>query len=167
VELYQAIFNPLSNSTKRDTGVSPLPQESKAALISVHPKYVRQILDGSKKIEFRRVWATRPITHLVLYSTAPDMKVVAILQVKKTIETNVSGLWELAKQYGGGLTRATLREYFSNKPRGYGLIIGSVQALKTPLALSAAIPSVRAPQSYAYLTSDQFAAIQKIAGGGA
>lgn len=144
-----------------------MPQESKAALISVHPKYVRQILDGSKKVEFRRVWAAQPITHLVLYSTAPDMKVVAILQVKKTIETNVTGLWELAKQYGGGLTRAALREYFSNKPRGYGLIIGSVQALKTPLALSAAVPGVRAPQSYAYLTSDQFAVIQKIAAGGA
>ncbi len=144
-----------------------MPQEFRAALISVHPKYVRQILDGSKKIEFRRVWASRPITHLVLYSTAPEMKVVAILQIKKTIEANVSELWELAKQYGGGLTRTMLREYFSNKPRGYGLIIGSVQTLNKPLALPVAIPGVRAPQSYAYLTDEQFVVIQKIAGAGA
>lgn len=138
-----------------------MPQESKAALISVHPKYVRQILNGSKRVEFRRVWAARAITHLVLYSTSPDMKIVAILQIKKTIEANVAGLWELAKEHGGGLTRAALREYFSSKPRGYGLIIGSVQALRTPLALSEAIPGIRPPQSYAYLTSEQFALIQK------
>lgn len=141
-----------------------MPQESKAALISVHPKYVRQILNGSKRVEFRRVWAAQPITHLVLYSTSPEMKVVATLQIKKTIEASIAGLWELAKEYGGGLTRAALREYFSKKPRGYGLVIGSVEALRAPLTLSEAIPGIRPPQSYAYLTSEQFAMIQKLQG---
>lgn len=143
-----------------------MPQEFKAALISVHPKYARQILEGSKRVEFRRVWASRPVTHLVLYSTAPDMKVVAILKIKETIEESKAGLWELAKRYGGGLTREELRAYFLDKARGYGLIIGSVQALKKPIALSDAIPGMRAPQSYAYLTDEQFAVIQKAADAG-
>lgn len=141
-----------------------MPLESSAALISVHPKYVRQILDGSKRVEFRRVWSSRQITHLVLYSTAPDMKVVAILELEKTVERSKAGLWELAKQYGGGLTREALRTYFSDKKIGYGLIIASVQPLETPIPLSDAIPGVRAPQSYAYLSSTQFSQLKQVAG---
>lgn len=143
-----------------------MPQRSKAALISVHPKYVRQILDGSKRVEFRRVWASREIAHLVLYSTSPEMKVVAILKINITIEESKAGLWELAKLHGGGLTRRELREYFQDKARGYGLIIGSVQALRKPIALSEAIPGMRAPQSYAYLTDEQFSMLQKVANAG-
>lgn len=141
-----------------------MPLESSAALISVHPKYVRQILNGSKRVEFRRVWTSRQVTHLVLYSTAPDMKVVAILELEKTVERSKAGLWELAKQYGGGLTRKALRTYFSDKKLGYGLIIASVQVLEKPMPLSDAIPGVRAPQSYAYLTSTQFSKLKKAAG---
>lgn len=143
-----------------------MPQESKAALISVHPKYVRLILDGSKRVEFRRVWAARPVTHLVLYSTAPEMSVVAILEIKQTVEASIAGLWDLAKQHGGGLSRAMLREYFLNKSRGYGLVIGAVRTLAAPIPLTAAIPGMRPPQSYAYLTAEQFECIRKIAGMG-
>lgn len=139
-----------------------MPQESSAALISVHPKYVRQILDGSKRVEFRRVWAARPVTHLVLYSTAPDMRVVAVLEIKETVEASISGLWNLAKQYGGGLSRTTLREYFSNKSRGYGLVIGTVWSMDTPAPLSVAIPGMRPPQSYAYMTAEQFDVIKRM-----
>lgn len=140
-----------------------MPQESSAALISVHPKYVRQILDGSKRVEFRRVWAARPVTHLVLYSTAPDMRVVAVLEIKEVVQESIAGLWNLAKQYGGGLSRTTLREYFTNKSRGYGLIIGAVWPMDTPVELPMAIPGMRPPQSYVYLTAEQFEVIKKMA----
>ena len=136
-------------------------QEYKTALISVHPKYVRLILEGSKRVEFRRVWAAQPVSHLVLYSTAPDMRVVAILEIQEIVKKSKAGLWELAKQYGGGITRSELRGYFSNKEKGYALIIKEVKPFLTPLKLSDALPGVRAPQSFLYLSKDQFIKIQE------
>lgn len=130
-------------------------RESKAALISVHPQYVRQILAGTKRVEFRRVWASQPITDLVLYSTSPEMKIVAVLEIKEVIEAGIAGLWELAKEYGGGLTRHALRGYFTGKPRGYGLIINKVHMLDCPMPMAEVLPGVRPPQSYAYLSADQ------------
>lgn len=147
-------------STRRSSA-SPA---SDAALISVHPKYVTQILDGSKRVEFRRVWASRPVTQLVLYSTAPDMRVVAILKLEQTVVGSATKMWELAKCHGGGLTRQVLREYFSGKDRGYGLIIQSVQLLPNWLSLDIALPGVRAPQSYAYLTEEQMSHLRAISG---
>lgn len=130
-------------------------QESSAALISVHPKYVRQILDGTKRVEFRRVWSARSITDLVLYSTSPEMKVVAVLEIKEVIEAGITGLWALAKEHGGGLNRDTLRTYFVGKSRGYGLIIEKVHLLDSPTPMSDVLPGVRPPQSYTYLSQTQ------------
>lgn len=143
---------------------SPESPASDVALISVHPKYVAQILNGSKRVEFRRVWASRSVSKLVLYSTSPDMQVVALVTLDRTVVASKYKLWELAKRYGGGLTRQVLRDYFSGKALGYGLIIASVQALPKPLPLCVAVPGVRAPQSYAYLTEAQVAHFRSVAG---
>lgn len=129
---------------------------SRFALISVHPEYVKKIVDRSKRVEFRRVWSSQSISHIVLYSTAPEMKVVAILKVGEVVASGVEGLWELAKCHGGGLTRAALRKYFSGKKTGYGIVIEEVEALARPVNIGEVIPGVRPPQSYMYLTEVQF-----------
>lgn len=131
-------------------------QASKAALISVHPQYVRQILAGTKRVEFRRVWTSQPVTDLVLYSTSPEMKIVAVLEIKEVIQASIDGLWELAKKYGGGITRSGLRDYFSGKSRGYGLIIDKVWLMDSAAPIADVLPGVRPPQSYTYLNEDQF-----------
>jgi predicted transcriptional regulator len=41
--------------------------QNKTALISIHPEYVSKILSGEKRLEFRRVWATRPLNMLLIY----------------------------------------------------------------------------------------------------
>ncbi|MDF1782307.1 MAG: ASCH domain-containing protein [Alcanivoracaceae bacterium] len=136
-------------------------QESRAVLISVHPKYVKKILDGSKRVEFRRVWAAREVTHLVVYSTSPEMEVKAVVEIKAVVRGGKSALWEMSKLYGGGLTRSELRKYFSGVSTGNAILLGKVNEFESPCSLSAAIPGMRAPQSYAYLTGEQFESIKE------
>lgn len=131
-------------------------QEYKTALISVHPEYVNKILNGTKNVEFRRVWASKPISHLVLYSTSPEMKVVAILELKEVIKNRKTFLWEISKQYKGGITRSKLRQYFFGKNEGYAIVINKVIPLKQPIKLNEVIPNARPPQSFFYLTNKQF-----------
>lgn len=131
-------------------------REYKAVLISIHPKYVNKILDGSKRVEFRRVWATQKVSHLVIYSTSPEMKIVATVEIAETLQENKTNLWEAAKKHGGGLTRKELRAYFSGLSKGYALVLDKIKPLTRPLALEEVGAGIRAPQSYAYLTEDQF-----------
>jgi len=137
-------------------------QKSKAVLISIHPKYVNKILDGSKKVEFRRVWAVQKVTHLVIYSTSPEMKVMATVEIEGVRTESKSILWEIAKAYGGGLTRRELRDYFHGVSKGHALLLNRVKRLKKPLSLAEIIPGVRAPQSYLYLSDEQFENIHSI-----
>ncbi|MGY1489664.1 hypothetical protein ACW4YW_09640 [Methylobacillus pratensis] len=137
-------------------------RETRAVLISIHPKYVERILDGSKKVEFRRVWTAEKITHLIIYSTSPEMRVSAIAEIDNVLSAGKEGLWDMAKIYGGGITRQNLRNYFHGISKGYALLIKNVRRLETPLPLSEAIPGMRAPQSYVYLTAEQFDAVQSM-----
>jgi predicted transcriptional regulator len=135
-------------------------RESRAVLISVHPKYVKKIIDGSKRVEFRRVWAARDVTHLVIYSTSPEMRVKAIAEVNQVIIGNKTTLWEIAKEYGGGLTRRELRDYFTGVSEGYAVLLGGIKAVENPITLTDVVAGMRPPQSFVYLKNEQFESIQ-------
>lgn len=130
--------------------------ESKSVLISIHPKYVEKILNGTKQVEFRRVWAVQDVTHMVIYSTSPIMKIVAIVEITKVLRSSKAGLWEIAKDLGGGLTRQELRDYFSGVALGHALLLGKVEKFYRPLGLDEVFPSLRPPQSFVYLTDSQY-----------
>lgn len=137
-------------------------QETKAVLISVHPKYVSKIMNGTKKVEFRRVWAAQKVTHLVIYSTSPEMKVKATVEIERVLTGGKTALWEVAKEYGGGLTRNELRTYFDGVSKGHAILLSEIKQLKESLSLAEVIPGMRAPQSYVYLTDEQFESIQSM-----
>jgi len=77
----------------------------KVALISIHPKYIELILNGEKRLEFRRSWATMPVNRLIIYACAPLKKIVAIAEINTVIWGSRTKLWSLAKKMGGGVTR--------------------------------------------------------------
>ena len=70
-------------------------------LISINPKYVEKILNGSKKFEYRKVSCRPDVDKLVIYSTHPVMKVVAEVEVKRILEGNPDAIWKDTKQYSG------------------------------------------------------------------
>ena len=126
---------------------------TRTLLISIHPRFVDLILKGEKKIEFRRSWAKDPVERMVIYATAPVMKIVAVVAVAEVLKKSPTALWPLAKEHGGGLTRDELRRYFNGKTHGYGICLGSVTKLRSPWKPSTKFESFQIPQSFRYLTN--------------
>ena len=126
-------------------------RESKAVIISLHPEHANKILLGEKKLEFRRVWATQPVNTVIIYSTLPVKKIVAIAYVKQVHVGSRSRLWTLAKTIGGGLTRRALYSYFEGKKQGYAIEFEHVRILCPAISPELVIERFRAPQSFAYL----------------
>ena len=60
-------------------------------LLSIKPEYTNRILEGSKKYEFRRSVAKRKVDRILIYSTAPEMKVVEVSRAFRLTLTSHNG----------------------------------------------------------------------------
>ena len=54
-------------------------------LLSIKPEYCKKIFEGTKKYEFRKHLAQNDVEKIVVYSTAPEKKVVGEIEVIGTL----------------------------------------------------------------------------------
>lgn len=130
----------------------------KIALISIKPKFANKILFGEKRYEYRKVSISPDTTHILLYMTAPVMKIVGVVEVNKIHEGAPSTLWEKTKK-GGGITRKFYREYFSGKKKAFAIELGEVTPLNYWVDPKIINPKFRAPQSFQYVDKTFYNAI--------
>ncbi|MFM0616257.1 hypothetical protein PQR37_19520 [Paraburkholderia nemoris] len=136
------------------------PQGGRAVLLSIKPRFCDLILAGSKRVELRRSWpAGTDIGVMILYSSSPVQQLVGVAYVDHVEERDTDGLWSLACQYGGGLDRDELVSYFHGKSRAYGILIDSVKVARTPLDPKSIFQDFRPPQSFQYLSPDEFSLV--------
>jgi predicted transcriptional regulator len=135
----------------RSSECSP-PQGGRAVLLSVKPRYSELIVAGSKRVEFRRVWAVDPVRWVAVYSSSPTQQIVGIVEVESVVVASPTGLWQLNGALGGAMTRAELRTYFAGRRQGYAVLLGRRFVPPHPIAPSKVLPAFRAPQSFRYLT---------------
>ena len=133
------------------------------ALISIRPEHVAKILSGEKRVEFRRSWGAKPVSRLVIYSTAPEQRIVAIADIKEVFRGSPSRLWIYSRPHGPGITRTRLLAYLNGKKAAVAIQIDRVHALTQPVALDAVLPKgSRPPQSFHYLSEMQVAAVETL-----
>lgn len=134
--------------------------KSAIAFVSVKPKYARLILSGEKRHEFRRVPMRRDVGRVVIYSSSPEQRIVAVADVKETKTAAPSPLWDKTKE-SAGIVRSEFREYFDGVRRGFALSLGKV----TPLAVKVEPREIRkgftVPQSFSYVDEDFFGRVQE------
>ncbi len=76
--------------------------------MAIHPHYADAILDGRKKVEFRKRAVAEDVTTVLIYATAPVKKIIGQFEVAHTVVTTPSALWEqlgrvsLAEAVSGG-----------------------------------------------------------------
>ena len=139
--------------------------QNKTALISIHPEHVTKILSGEKRLEFRRVWATRPLNRLLIYSTAPTKRLVAVANIKQTIAGSPNALWTSSQKIGGGITRQQLFAYLDGKQTAFALELSKVNVLGDGLSPSLIFGhGFRAPQSFRYLRENEEAKLNQLVG---
>lgn len=118
-------------------------------LLSINPEHVENILNGSKKVEYRKVKCRRDVDRILIYSTSPVMKVVGEAVVLKVLEGLPDNVWQLTSQYAG-ITRNFFDKYYEDKSKAVAFKLGKVTKYKEPLSLSD-LGINSAPQSFIYL----------------
>jgi predicted transcriptional regulator len=117
--------------------------------MSIKPEYADKIVSGEKKYEFRRRLAKKHVDRIVIYSTAPVMKVIAEVEVKGTISKVPDKLWEKTKKYSG-IDWIFFRNYFADKEYAHAYELGEVYVYDEPKNLKE-FGYTNAPQSYRYI----------------
>lgn len=133
-----------------------------AILLSVKPKFANLIVAGSKRVELRRAVPALPVGTIALYSSSPVQEIIALVDVIETIEASPTRLWELARENGGGLTRAELRSYFEPKKTGFALMLENVRVFDQPVDPRKFFKVFTAPQSFKYLTEEELRKLVEI-----
>ena len=122
-------------------------------LLSINPEYVEKIFSGSKKYEYRKRLANKPVGKILIYSTAPIMKVVGEVQIVEKISDSPTALWESTKKFAG-ISRDKYREYFIGCKVAYAYRLGQVIRYDPPKELSE-FNICMPPQSFIYLSAEQ------------
>jgi predicted transcriptional regulator len=118
-------------------------------LLSIKPEYVKKIIEGTKKYEYRKRLAKSDIDLIYIYCTHPVMKVVASVKVEGTISAAPSTLWEQTKSVAG-INRRKFREYFKGCKVAHAYKLGRIQTFDPPKNLQE-FDIVYPPQSFVYI----------------
>jgi predicted transcriptional regulator len=133
-----------------------------AILLSVKPKFANLIVDGSKLVELRRTIPVQSVGTLAIYSSSPVQMIVALTDVKETIEASPTKLWKISKNNGGGLTRSEFTAYFESKKTGFAMMLENIRIYRKPVNPAKIFKSFSAPQSFKYLTSKELEKLEQL-----
>ena len=117
-------------------------------IVSINPRHVNNIINGSKRYEYRTRIASKDADKLLIYETAPIKMVVAEADVIEVLSLDPNTLWEQTKDYSG-ISKEFFDEYFKNRSVAYAYKLGKVKVYDEPKSLIE-FGLMTAPQSFAY-----------------
>lgn len=119
-------------------------------LLSIKPKYVKQILAGTKLVEYRkRTPKDIGVEKVLIYQSNDLMKVVGEFRIAGIIEGSPREVWDKTHEVGG-ICEKDYFAYFNGYDRAYAFQISELRVYDTPLPLLEVGVS-RAPMSYQYV----------------
>ena len=119
-------------------------------LISIKPEYVNEILAGRKKYEYRKVKAKKDnVDKMIIYATAPIMKVVAEIEILNILEDSPDLVWEHTKKYSG-ISKSFYDKYYENRDIASAYQLGKIKKYDKPKELSE-LGILYSPQSFVYI----------------
>ena len=125
-------------------------------VMSVHPHFAEAIMDGRKKVEFRKRRFADDVSVVWVYATAPVRKVIGYFEVGTIHTANPTDLW---RQFAdvGCIDRAAFDRYYADSLTGAGIGIRRAVRLRRPAHSVDLLPSGVPPQSYAYVGAPKLA----------
>jgi predicted transcriptional regulator len=71
-------------------------------LLSIHPEFAEQILNGSKRFEYRKsIFKNGDVKTIVIYATQPVGKVIGEFNIGGIIKKSPDDLWEMTETFSG------------------------------------------------------------------
>lgn len=118
-------------------------------LLSIKPEYSERILSGEKKFEFRRKLAARKVSKILIYTSAPKMKVVGEVEVTGRLALSPDKLWKKTS-VAAGISQEKFMAYFSKTENAFAYQLGNVKKFKHERSLSD-YGIKTPPQSFVYI----------------
>lgn len=132
-----------------------VPYKHKFVLLSIKPEYVEAIVDGRKKVEFRKRIFSDSVERAFVYASSPVKRIIGSFLVDEVAKDTPENLW---KEYSmcGCISEEKFYDYFSNHSIAYGIKIPSFDLLDVPFDPYDADPKFRPPQSFCYIDNVEF-----------
>ncbi len=118
-------------------------------LMSINPKHVDNILSGVKQYEYRKTKCKEDIDTILIYSTAPIMRIVAEVEITGIIEGSPQNVWKKTSS-ASGIDKEFYDDYYAGKETAVAYKLGHITKYRNPLQLSD-FGVKAAPQSYIYV----------------
>lgn len=137
-------------------------------LLSIRPSFADKILDGIKKVEFRRRHP-RQIkigSTVLIYASSPTCALIGFAVVYAIDEASPKEVWDKYREVAG-IDHCQFRDYFAACGRAIAI------RLRKPVRLDSAIslndlrgkwPGFHPPQQFAYVSSNRLKKIARFIG---
>ena len=129
-------------------------------LLPINPEHVENILNGSKRYEFRRVKCKRKIDKILIYATHPVKLIVGEVSVLDVIEDSKERVWEATSEFSG-ISEEFFKEYFIDKQQAVAYKLGNVNAFKEPITLDS-LGVKFPPQSFMYVPDSMINTVNSV-----
>ena len=136
-------------------------KDKSVVLLPIRPIYVKEILEGRKKVEFRRRAFSREVDRVVIYATSPVKKVVGTYHLNRIVQGCPQDIWTKYKRVGG-ISQRDYFNYFADTNSSFALEIDRGRILSDPIPLSVIESGMMAPQSFRYLSNEQISKIDRL-----
>ncbi|PKP54503.1 MAG: hypothetical protein CVT90_00935 [Candidatus Altiarchaeales archaeon HGW-Altiarchaeales-3] len=124
------------------------------AILSIKTQYVKEILNGNKKYEFRKTSFKKDVEEILVYVTKPVGKFVCKFYVGEIIKDTPENLWRSFRD-SSGLTKEGFFTYFSNRKKGVAIEIRDVEEFSKPINPKTLFPKFTPPQSWMYVPKEK------------
>lgn len=122
----------------------------KKILISINPEHVENIINGTKKYEYRKLAAKQDISSIIIYETTPVKRIVAEAEIIDVLMLPPEKLWNETKD-ASGISKEFFDEYFNGREVAYAYKLGKIKVYPEPKTLMD-YGVKAAPQSFIYLS---------------
>ncbi len=123
----------------------------KNIVISINPEHVKNIINGTKKYEYRTKAAKGDVQRLIIYETLPVKKIVAEAEIEEVLMMPPKELWQETNKYSG-ISKEFYDSYFEGRDVAFAYKLGKVKVYDQPKDLID-FGLKNAPQSYVYVNS--------------
>lgn len=86
---------------------------------------------GVKTVEFRKINVSRNLTHVIVYATAPDKKIVGYFSIKRMVAAAPSTLWRWFGK-AGRVSKKDFVAYYNGADIGVAIVIDRVFRFACP-----------------------------------
>lgn len=123
--------------------------------LPIKPRFAFAISSGDKKFEFRKKGLAKEVKKVVVYASSPYKRIIGYFEVKKIHKDSPQKLWSRFKKFAG-IGKDEFFAYYEDYLEGVSIEIKEFVSLSRHLNPTEVFPDFVVPQSYKYLSDEEF-----------